>query len=331
MIENRSTIVFVLDPVLIQARVPMDSRILGSTNVAEAMLNLMYRIEQGSLWHLLKDNLFSRGFNIDYIQDFDDCSISSLKDKIVVVIDSLRIKGILKKIKGVARELILYAYEPDIMDPKAHKKSYQDKFDKILTFDQRLIDNQKVFGYMYPVQRQMRIDLVEFNSRRLCCFIASNKSCPGQTFQKRQDLIQYFEKNHSDQFDLFGRGWQQSSIYKGEVLNKDETIKHYKFVLCPENTDQIPGYITEKLWDAFANGVIPIYLGHEKVTDYIPITCFIDLHQFSNYDDLHNLLSRMTEEEHNRYLEAIRDFLKSNLAQQFSKESFVEKFIQTVI
>ncbi len=325
------TVVFALDPLLIKSRVPSDSRILGSTNTAEAMLNLMYRIEKVSLWHLLKEKLLTHGFNIEYIENFEESSLASLKNKIVVVIDTLQTKNALKKIRATAKELILYAYEPDTMDPKAHKKSYQDKFDKILTFDQRLVDNQKVFGYLYPVQRQMRSDLVAFHSRRLCCLIASNKCCPGPTFQKRQELIQYFEKNYPDQFDLFGRGWPSSLIYKGEIENKDETIKNYKFVLCPENTDQIPGYITEKLWDAFANGVIPIYLGHEKVTHTIPSNCFIDLRQFSSWNCLYDVLSQMTEEKHQLYLEAIQQFLRSYAAQQFSKEAFIEHFVRAVI
>lgn len=36
------------------------------------------------------------------------------------------------------------------------------------------------------------------------------------------------------------------------------------------------GYITEKIFDCFFPGVIPIYWGAENVTDYIPQDTFID-------------------------------------------------------
>ena len=46
--------------------------------------------------------------------------------------------------------------------------------------------------------------------------------------------------------------------------NKIEYLKDFKFNLCPENTIS-DGYITEKLFDAFKAGCIPIYNGDEKI------------------------------------------------------------------
>lgn len=46
--------------------------------------------------------------------------------------------------------------------------------------------------------------------------------------------------------------------------NKLEYLKNYKFNICPENTIS-DGYITEKLFDAFASGCIPIYSGDPKI------------------------------------------------------------------
>lgn len=44
------------------------------------------------------------------------------------------------------------------------------------------------------------------------------------------------------------------------VDNKIAYLRNYKFNVCPENVDS-PGYITEKLLEAFCAGTIPIYLG----------------------------------------------------------------------
>ena len=46
--------------------------------------------------------------------------------------------------------------------------------------------------------------------------------------------------------------------------NKIEYLKDFKFNICPENTIS-EGYITEKLFDAFKAGCIPIYNGDENI------------------------------------------------------------------
>ena len=49
------------------------------------------------------------------------------------------------------------------------------------------------------------------------------------------------------------------STWKGKVSNKANCINDYKFVFVFENTELINGYITEKIFDVFYGGSIPIY------------------------------------------------------------------------
>ena len=46
--------------------------------------------------------------------------------------------------------------------------------------------------------------------------------------------------------------------------NKIEYLRDFKFNICPENTIS-DGYITEKLFDSFKAGCIPIYSGDENI------------------------------------------------------------------
>ena len=46
--------------------------------------------------------------------------------------------------------------------------------------------------------------------------------------------------------------------------NKNEYLKEFKFNICAENTIS-DGYITEKIFDAFSSGCIPIYSGDKKL------------------------------------------------------------------
>ena len=46
------------------------------------------------------------------------------------------------------------------------------------------------------------------------------------------------------------------------------------------------GYISEKIFDCFYSGAIPIYLGATDVKDYIQEDTFIDYRNFENSSDL---------------------------------------------
>ena len=52
--------------------------------------------------------------------------------------------------------------------------------------------------------------------------------------------------------------------------------KNISFAICYENARDIPGYITEKIFDCFFAGCVPIYWGGApNVTDHIPANTFI--------------------------------------------------------
>lgn len=54
---------------------------------------------------------------------------------------------------------------------------------------------------------------------------------------------------------------------KGEFEDKKEVyLSHFKFNLCPENTNN-RGYVTEKVFDAIVAGCIPIYWGNEGMPE----------------------------------------------------------------
>jgi hypothetical protein len=56
--------------------------------------------------------------------------------------------------------------------------------------------------------------------------------------------------------DVFGRMGEQ-------LENKNKTLSNYKFNLCFEN-DEYPGYVTEKPFEAWMSGCIPIWRGIDK-------------------------------------------------------------------
>ena len=60
------------------------------------------------------------------------------------------------------------------------------------------------------------------------------------------------------------------------------TLSKYKFSICFENSITA-GYISEKIFDCFYAGTIPIYYGDPNVKESIDPDSFIDFRKFDDY------------------------------------------------
>ena len=179
--------------------------------------------------------------------------------------------------------------------------------------------------------------------------IASNKgfkdSNNNELYSERVGFIRWFEKNYPDEFDLYGTKWDQYRFghsyfgrvlnkikplrkknlfhsYKGVVDSKNETMKNYMFSICYENIKDQNGYITEKIFDSFFAGCVPIYWGAKNVTDYIPKECFIDKRDFDSFEQIYRYMASMDKKIYVNYLDNIEEFLNSSKADPFRAETF---------
>lgn len=104
----------------------------------------------------------------------------------------------------------------------------------------------------------------------------------------------------------------------------------YRFAISYENIRDVPGYITEKLFDPFMAGTVPVYRGAGNVTDHVPADCFIDARRFPDHAALYGHLSAMTDECYLNYLEKIERFLASPQARPFSCDCFAETLLSEI-
>lgn len=114
-------------------------------------------------------------------------------------------------------------------------------------------------------------------------------------------------------------------VYRGRAESKSETLGQYTFALCFENM-VLKGWITEKIFDCFYAGTVPIYWGAPDIQEHIPENCFIDMRAFPNYSELRHYLRSLSEREIQAYRENARAFLRSPQFRAFSKDAFVELF-----
>jgi hypothetical protein len=239
---------------------------------------------------------------------------------------------------------------PDNWDIKSHKY-----FKKIFTWNDEFVDNKKYFkiNYSHKIPVNLKFGLRKKN--KLCTLIAGHKfkSHPLELYSERVRAIRWFERHHPEDFDLYGMGWDRHYFqgplsrlnrlkfltgllkpdypsYKGAIKSKRKILQKYKFAICYENVRNIPGYITEKIFDCFFAGCVPVYFGAPNVTDHIPADTFIDKRNFKTYEELYGYLKNMSDNEYIGYLDAIKNFIKSDKIYPFSAECFAETIVNEI-
>ena len=179
-----------------------------------------------------------------------------------------------------------------------------------------------------------------------------------ELYTERMKAVEYFSR--FDEVDLYGKGWEAPSIrvgrtwvpytfkrmqfalqrkwdkvrpdpllvaarkaYRGVAESKSGTIGKYKFALCFENSI-LKGWITEKIFDCFFAGTVPIYWGEPEIEKHIPEACYIDMRKFGGYEELRTFLHSLSDDDIQKYKESARAFLRSAAFYPFSKAAFAE-------
>lgn len=261
----------------------------------------------------------------------------------------------INRIPKEKRFLILAECEM-IYKPNA-RKDLLNYFQKVFTYNDNLVST---CGYtkLNPANKIRNPVYVPFEEKKFSTLIAGNKKSKekGELYSERLRAIRFMERIHPKEFDLYGIGWniktfsgpkiirilnrikflrflfaEKHTSYKGKVEKKINVLSKYKFCFCYENSNLIPGYISEKIWDCFFAGCIPIYYGAPNIQDYIPADIFIDFRQFDSYEKMYSYLKNMNELDYSKYLNRTKEFLNSKKAYSFSAECYVDTLIREII
>jgi alpha(1,3/1,4) fucosyltransferase len=217
------------------------------------------------------------------------------------------------------------------------------------------------FEIPYPLER-IREDLFARSGRKFLILINHNKSPAlawNELCTERMRAVEYFGRTND--IDLYGKGWDGPSflmgmpqwvpgtaqhahywlrkqwqrvspdpllvaarkVYRGFSTNKLETLSAYDFCLCFENA-VLNGWVTEKLFDCFVVGTVPIFLGAPDVQKFVPPECFIDMRNFASYEELRAFLKQVSPREIAQFKQAMRDFIGSAAFRRFSSRLFTE-------
>jgi glycosyltransferase involved in cell wall biosynthesis len=217
---------------------------------------------------------------------------------------------------------------PENFDAQVHAR-----FKRVYTWSEDLIDDQKIFRFRLPFLRPMIRHHLPFEDRRLCALVVSNRSSdrPGELFSEERKVAEFLAEEQGDAFDLFSSGWSPTTAQTdwGIVPTQLDCLRRFRFAFCYEPT-RCKGLITAKIFDCFAAGCVPIYLGSPNIDSWIPPDCFIAREQFGSEADVYAYLRTISSAAHEEYLARIRAFLSSEAAIAFSGEHFVKTFVGLV-
>lgn len=275
-------------------------------------------------WHLFnRDEVEVRTLKVSfpvYLENFYSTNVEK-----VILMNEMAHVDLLPYIPK--EKLILFLWEP-----RPISVNYCSLFSQVYTFNDAFVNNQSYFKFHYPFYRKMIPNKTGFSEKKFCTLVAGNWT------RERIKVTSSFIRNAGDDFEFWGwipGPFENCPRYRGKMPGefssdlKRETLNGYRFCICFENS-KIPGYVTEKIFDCFAAGCIPIYWGAPNIKKYIPENCFIDYELFLSDEALYLYLKNMSEEEYQQYIDSISNFLESDLVRNFSPsnfESLIYKFI----
>lgn len=280
--------------------------------------------------------------------------------------------------RGQKKYLVLS--EPATYYPHNWEPANHTAFDKVFTYNTRLVDDKKYFHYNFAIDLSENITYYsateqEFNERNLCVLMAAsfNLSKPPagshSLLYERYQVVKWFAENHPQEFSLYSRGINPGAYanFKGlgllqrilpvgvaariaaavatsrkarfDAVNrgpapfdgKIPTLRRYRFNIAYENTSDLPGYLTEKLFDSLAACCVPIYWGDPDVATRIPEQCFVDRRRFKNTAELYEFISGMRYEEYQQYVDAITAFAHGASEQVFGSEANAWRISKVVL
>lgn len=255
----------------------------------------------------------------------------------------------------------LIAIENPYICPLNKDINYLRKFDGVFTWNPDILSLPNSTQIFIP--NQIRNE--KFSSFRdrpiFSCLINANKSFPSalsnDLYRERLNVIRWYQDHAPDYFSLYGLGWNKPAAaltpadklrrrfkrlatqiygykpfpsYRGAIENKADIYSKAKFAYCYENVADLPDYITEKIFDAFFSGCVPIYWGSNTVQNYIPSSCYIDRTQFRSTQAVHTYLLGISEERYQEYQYQITQFLLGSVAQRFDIRTYTNTIITKI-
>ena len=256
----------------------------------------------------------------------------------------------------------VYLFENPLIRPLNRDRRALARYAKWFTWDGELLTDPRSVRLAYPHQLEPGAWNGPEHRPLFCVMVASNKALPSfdarSQYQTRVRILEWYELHAQADFHLYGQGWDRppalpgrmgrvfnqlrkiaarilpaKSLYatwRGPIDDKLALLARARFCMAHENCRDLPGYVTEKMFDCFRVGCVPIYVGPKEIAELVPPDCFIDGRAFATPAELDAFLRSIDDVAYRGYQDRIRDFLRSAAAKPYTQEHFVETIVREI-
>lgn len=257
----------------------------------------------------------------------------------------------------------VYLYENPLIRPLNRNRDALSRYSKWFAWDGELLDDPRAIRLPYPNRLVMEGSAGPSERPLFLALVASNKALairdPRDQYEERVRILDWYERHSPGDFHLYGRGWERPAAlpgrmgrvrnqmrkllgrflpsqspyatWRGPVDDKIKLLSRARFCIAHENCRDLPGYVTEKLFDCFRAGCVPVYVGPSEIADLVPGDCFIDGRLFAHPAELDAHLRSINDVAYRSYQGRIRAFLESAQSRPFSQEYFADVIVREIL
>ena len=208
-------------------------------------------------------------------------------------------------------------YTGECITPNFNECDYAIGFDR-LSFGDRYIRVPLYMLFQYRSSYESLINREpilkeELNSKKeFCSFVVSNGFA-------QEARVQFFKKLSA--YKKVNSGGRFMNNIGGAVADKLAFQMKHKFCIAFEN-NVYPGYTTEKLVEAFASRLIPIYYGDPTVVQDFNEEAFVNVNKYGSFDEAIQRVKELDNDDE-LYLDVINHPIIANEITSESLETFL--------
>jgi glycosyltransferase involved in cell wall biosynthesis len=233
-----------------------------------------------------------------------------------------------------------------------HNYSYEilnEVFDNIITYWEDMLDKPKVeyFPFISRIDTNNKYHLEIINKNRkydksIGLILANRPNNENYKINGIQlQRLDYLRKTFVAAFDnitVHGQNWDELNDHKYitieniknrmiDTMDINQFYKRFNFALIVENNNA-KNYVSEKIYDAWIAGCIPIYYGNNNKIN-LPKNCHIDIKDYESIDKVKEYIDKLSKSDIDKYYENIHNNIL-NILEKVSPNELCKKIINLI-
>jgi hypothetical protein len=184
-----------------------------------------------------------------------------------------------------------------------------------------------MYGAPEKIQKRgISAEAILAGKKKFCSFIVSNRNQ-----RKTRQRIDFFQKlNARKKVDSAGKVLNNiGEVLRGHSREKIEFLRQYKFNIAFENK-MLPGYTTEKIYEAMQAHCLPIYWGNPDIAKEFNPKSFLNYFDFPSEEALIDRIIELDKDDA-KYLEYMRQpYFNNDQPNEFFNRGRILDFFERI-